>query len=265
MPTAHADWTDDQFLFIPFSSAYQHDERRLAFFRTAPPHGGNGALYLALGLQEIDAVLKDEAFGVPTNEARLERVRRWPLLAFLVGTMPFRLNGDEHRRAHDTLYAIVRRALSGPARKMIAALVSLELQRFKQACAEPGLFQEGVFDGEAVDIAQLFALLIARVILKLVGLPLELAPEIISLSRLFATVADRAASDETLERAHQSAQAFWEMLSPFMSAPALREGVCGSLFQPHPQEAMTSDQVIATVLTFIAVAAENPLEWLQRW
>ncbi len=253
------------FQFNPFDVSYQHDPRRLAYFREAqpvvqlfPPWNGKPALYLALGLEAIDTVLKQPEFGVASDEQRLMQVEPWPLLTLLLTTMPFSLGGEAHDRAHAIFYQMVQEALRGSFRLRIAGQVAEEIKRFRQACLQASGFDDGVFEGEVIDLAWYFNLVCTRLILLLVGLPQELAATIIGWNGAFAIVADRSASVEALARANGAAQAFWDLLVPLLDAPPFREGVCQSLFRKQEAGEMTRDQVIATVLTFIAVASENP-------
>lgn len=255
-----------EFQFNPFDVSCQHDPRRLAFFREASPvvqlfpaAHGKPAMYLALRLAEIDTVLRQRPeFGVASDEQRLMHVEPWPLLTLLLKTMPFSLGGEAHDYAHAIFNQMVQEALRGNFRRRIANQVAEEIKRFRQACLQASGFDDGVFDDEVIDLAWYFNLVCTRLILLLVGLPQELAATIIRWNGAFAIVADRSASVEAFARADEAVQAFWDLLIPLLDALPLREGVCRMLFRMQEAGALTHDQVIATVLTFIAVASENP-------
>jgi cytochrome P450 len=283
--------TDTVFSFNPFSSVSQHDPKRLAFFRQAEPliplyprQGDRPGIYMAMDLELIDIVLRGEAFVVSPSDMRLRRVRQLqlPRLGLYMSTLPFLLEGEPHEKAHQMYYTVTRESYSRTALQLIDGCLAEEVRRFKRACIAQTVDDHGVFDGPEVDLARMFNLWMTRIILKLVGIPTCYAADMIRtlreviapLEHSFYTTAERTDmirsikqvvapadatdADELFFQGEIAANHLFTICDSYLETEEMKHGVCASFLQMYAQGEMDRETLLATIVGFLSVAAENP-------
>jgi len=259
--------TSTGFLFNPFSSVSQHDPKRLAFFRQAEPlmplyprQGDHPGVYMALDPEVIDAALKGEAFVVSPNDMRMQRVRQLqlPRLGLYMSTLPFLLNDEPHEKAHKMYFTVIQAAFSQKGLQLIDACLTEEVRRFKQACMAQTVNDHGVLEGPEVDLARMFNLWMTRITLKLIGIPTRYASDMIRSIRQIVAPADATASNEVYFQGEDAANHLFNICDSCLETEEMKQGVCASFLQMYEQGEMDRETLLAAIVGFLTVAAENP-------
>src|SRR5260370_25350726 len=215
---------------------------------------------MGFDLEGIDTAVRGKEFVVSSNDVRAQRTEQLDLqmLSLVNNTLPFLLADEAHEKAHTMYYTIIQAALSKQSLKLIDEYIAEAVRRFKQACIAQTVDDHGVLDGPEVDLVRLFNLWMTRIILKLVGIPIRHASDTINWSRELMMAADASAPDAVRIQADTATKNLSSIFAPHIETEEMKQGVCASILQKYADGEMDFEKLMASLVGFILVAADNP-------